>query len=439
MTVFKDTAGVTFRYDFWFHRRRFTGNTHQTTRTDALLVQANIKRTLRLRAGGLETLNPISPTFQQWAAVYFEHVRKRVSKIKRTDRVEVNLRVVMRFWGSRPGPRVTGKWAAVDGEPYHDLRLCDPVDDPMWLLKFEDWMVKRKIAGQTRNQYRSTLSQLYVLALHPAYRKRTSVMMNPFLGLPRDTGIERTSTVTVDGLRAWLQHASYHIRLAVAIAALAPKLRLANVLKLEWKKHFDADLRFITVHQHKTDATTQRPLVIPIDDQLRAILEDAHRRRRGSKHVITYRGRSIKSIRGGVKAAAEAAGITWGRFARDGVTFHTIRHTMATMLAELSDLDGAAPLSESVRKAAMGHNRLETTQRYTHIRPAVEQRALERLSKQTPIVDIVTLPWTRVTRAKPKNRRRAARVNIRGTSIFGATGSLGKHAKTAKTSRSAKS
>jgi hypothetical protein len=50
---------------------------------------------------------------------------------------------------------------------------------------------------------------------------------------------------------------------------------------------------------------------------------------------------------------------------------------MATMLAELSDFDGQAPLSESQRKDAMGHRRLETTQRYTHIRPAVERRALE--------------------------------------------------------------
>ena len=53
-------------------------------------------------------------------------------------------------------------------------------------------------------------------------------------------------------LRSWLTHASYHVRLAVAIAALAPKLRLANVLALTWQEHLDPELRFITVRQHET-------------------------------------------------------------------------------------------------------------------------------------------------------------------------------------------
>jgi hypothetical protein len=49
------------------------------------------------------------------------------------------------------------------------------------------------------------------------------------------------------------------VRLAVAIAALAPKLRLANVLALTWKEHVDPELRYITVHRHKTAATLKRP------------------------------------------------------------------------------------------------------------------------------------------------------------------------------------
>jgi len=155
----------------------------------------------------------------------------------------------------------------------------------------------------------------------------------------------------------------------------------------------------ITVRDHKTAGATGRPLVVPITGPLLTILQDARRRRPHARFVVTYRGNQIKSIRGGVKAAARAAGLTWGCFDEAGVTFHTMRHTMATLLAELSDADGLPALSESQRKAAMGHQRLETTQRYTHIRPTVERRVLERLGKVAPIVDVVTQARTRASRA----------------------------------------
>jgi integrase len=408
MTVYKQPRGRTWSYDFWWSGDRYTGSTKQTTRTEAEAAEAEIKRKLRLRAAGLLPDAPAtSPRFQDWSKIYFDHVcTRRQDDIKRPDRIEDLLRCVLRFFGARPSPQARGKWAPVEGEPYRDLRLSDPIDDPMLLLTFEDWMRKKGLSGQTKNQYRSTLSQLYVLALHPAYRKRTGVALNPVVGLPRDSSVERTSTFTVDELRAWLSHASYHIRLAVAIAAMAPKLRLTNVLALDWQKHFDVGLTHITIGAHKTDRATGRPLVSPIDEQLRRILLDAQQRHGKKGRLITYRGAPLKSIRGGVMAAAKAAGLTWGRFVDKGVTFHTIRHTMATMLAELSDLDGGAPLSESTRKTVMDHRRLETTQRYTHIRPAGERRALERLSKQLPIADIVTQPWNRVTRATAGRRSR---------------------------------
>ncbi|HZR25542.1 MAG TPA: tyrosine-type recombinase/integrase, partial [Vicinamibacterales bacterium] len=264
------------------------------------------------------------------------------------------------------------------------------IDDPKLILDFEDWMTTKKISGQTKNQYRSVMSQMYALAQQPAYRKRTGVTMNPFAGIPRDRGGQRTSTVHVDELKRWLSFASHHARVALSIAALAPKLRLANILALEWKRHIDIRHRLIVVHAHKTAGDTGKPLVVPIDEQLWAILEDTRRRNPKSKFVVSYGGRRVKTIRGAVQRAAEAAGLTWGRFKDDGVTFHTMRHTMATVLAELSDVDGLPALSESQRKTAMGHKRLETTQHYTHIRPTVERRVLERLSKATPIVDEVT-------------------------------------------------
>jgi hypothetical protein len=256
MTVFRHPHGQTFRYDFWWRGDRYTGNTHQTTRADAELVESGIKKHLRLEAGGLVAPPPVtSPRFQDWAEIYLDHVLTRErSRIRRPDRIEDLLRVVLRFWGQRPPAEARGKFAAVDGEPYQDLRLADPIDDPMWLLKFEDWMNAKRIgrvvesagrarplSGQTKNQYRSVMSQMYRLALQPAFRKQTGVAMNPWVGIPRERDNERTSTVTIEELRAWLEHASYHVRLAVAIAALAPKLRLKNILELKWSRDLDRE------------------------------------------------------------------------------------------------------------------------------------------------------------------------------------------------------
>ena len=97
----------------------------------------------------------------------------------------------------------------------------------------------RGSSPQTRNHYRSVLRGLYRTALLPAYRVESGVTVNPFRDVPREAVMERMVTISLDDLRSWLANASYHVRLAVAIAALAPKLRLANVLALTWKEHVD--------------------------------------------------------------------------------------------------------------------------------------------------------------------------------------------------------
>ena len=84
--------------------------------------------------------------------------------------------------------------------------------------------------------------------------------------------------------------------------------------------------------------------------------------------------------------AAKRAGLAYGR-AGDGVTFHTLRHTAASLLAELGE-------SEAIRKEVM-HRDIATTQRYTHLRPIHEIPAHERLATAMPIADLVMDPRRR--------------------------------------------
>ena len=78
------------------------------------------------------------------------------------------------------------------------------------------------------------------------------------------------------------------------------------------------------------------------------------------------------------------------RRAADGATFHTLRHTAASLLAELGE-------PEAIRKEVMGHRNIATTQRYTHLRPVHEIPAHERLAEAVPIADLVTLARKRAS------------------------------------------
>jgi len=375
VTVYLPAGQRTWKYDFWYKGQRYAGSTDQDNREDAELVEAQKKLAARHRAGGIAGPGP-SPRWAEFAGVYYEWASKR---LRRMDRVEHLLRVLLRFWGARTSTN------DVAGEPYHDLTLRDPIDDPSWLLKFEQWADKRQVSNQTFNHYWSGCSRIYYVAMLPQYRALTGVTMNPFAGAPRRPTRGREVMLTPAQLRKLLAVASYHVRLAVAIGALAPKLRLATILGLRWDKHLDRDLTRIVVPEHKTVGRTKRAQVTAVSEQLRRILLDAKRRqRRGTTHVVTYRRKPLQSIRDGVKNAAERAGLPYGRFREDGLTFHTLRHTAATILAELE-------VAPEKRQRVMGHGDIQTTMGYTHLQAQVEAAPLQALAEALPIADLVTV------------------------------------------------
>lgn len=388
MTVFKQKDRKAYTYEFQYKKRTYRGSTGQLTEADAIAVEAALKAKVRRQHGGLVDARD-SPHCQEWAGVYYEYQATR-KKVKRPERIDELNTVVLRFWGRRPADPDD----VVAGAPYHDRQLADAITDPEWLDRFEDWMTARGIAGSTRNHYRSTVSGWYRVAKVPRYRRLSGNPDNPMVGVPRDRRVRRNVDLTPAQMVAWITVASYHVRLAVAIAALAPKLRLENVLALEWATHLDRELTRITVSDHKTDAETQEPIVVMISEQLRGILQDAQRRN-GWRYVVSYRGHRVKSIRGGVQAAAGRAGLTYGL--KNGVTFHAIRHAVATLFAEMPNV------SEPMRAALLAQRDIATTQGYTHLRPVHELAPLEQLSALLPLAAAVTQRWRRYSkRSKDK-------------------------------------
>lgn len=389
MSVYRRPGAETYLYDFEWHGRRYRGTTHQKTKADAQLVESRVKLRLRQQAGGIAVFDPDqTPRFTDWAELTLAYQRQYID---RPDVLERTLRVVLEFWGAKPRRPVESaavpRARTVDA-PYHDLRLGDPIANPEWILRFEQWMVARGISGSTRNSYLSALSTLYRIALQPAYRQRAGVDSNPFRDIRRAPAKSRVVALTPDQVLAWSRAASYHVALAVTIGALAPKLRLQSILDLEWGVHIDKTLTRLVVTKHKTGGRTGAPQVTPISAQLRAVLEDARARYPTSTHVITFRGECVASIKRGAKRAAEEAGLTWGRH---GVTFHTLRHSVATLLAEMG-------LPEAIRKDLMGHTEIRTTQKYTHLTAQVQVQPHEDLSARLPLKDIL------LAKPRPKTR-----------------------------------
>lgn len=396
VTTFKHPQGTTWRYDFYYKGRRYTGTTDQLTKADADLVESEIKKRLRQQAWGIAPLERRqTPTFTDWADHYCDAQEARLT---RPDILERTVRMVLGFWGQKP------EKDPVKDAPYHNLRLADPLLDPMWLERFEQWMATRKLSGATKNTYRSAVSGMYRLAMRPRWRAVTNITVNPMAGTERDPVRSRKVTITADQLRAWITAAPPHVGLALAIGALAPKLRKASILALRWDRNLDPDLAFITVHDHKTIRSTGEPQAMPIDPQLKAILQpfQAAAKKRRQKHVITFRGKPVEDIKRALASAAKTAGIDYGR---SGVTFHSLRHTMATLMAELG-------IGDELRRAVMGHSDLRTTQGYSHLRPIHERAPLAALSEKVDLQGTVQGPSAAPSKFAKTKRTSPKRITV---------------------------
>lgn len=391
MSVYK--RGGVYWTHFSYRGVHYQESTGQITKEAAEAVERRRKDQIRQEAHGVSVRTPTAtPRIQDWAETYYEFVAPRLTRPQAKEHL---ITAVLRFWGEPPA----NPERRVDGAPYHDLTLGDVVDDPHWLVKFEAWMTARALSPQTKNHYRSTLHDMFKVATHPQWRTRTGVLLNPFAGQWRDPTIGRRVTITREDLEAILRASSFHLRLAMAIALLAPKLRIGNILQLKWSD-LAADFSWITVEKHKTVTRTRRPLVAYVPEQLREILREAKRRADRSPFVITYQGRPVKHIKLAVRGAvqrAKAAGaqhLVYGRAEANGITFHTLRHTAATLLAELE-------VSPEKRQALMGHSDLATTMQYTHLRPTHEMEPAEQLSAALPIRELVLVARQRPPVADP--------------------------------------
>ena len=399
MTLVK--RGSIYHYNFRYKGRRHQGSTGQRHLEDARVVEDRLKDRLRRESHNLIALHPEdSPLISEFAFVYFQEQKKRLT---RPDILQRTLRMALSFFGTKP------RRDAVDGAPYHNLRLIDLVNDPRWLDRFEQGMQDRRLAGSTRNSYLSAMSGLYKLAAKARYRARTGIDRNPFADVGRHPTRVRHVTATKEDVLKWILHGAPHFILAVVIGALAHKLRVSQVLQLRFDRHIDPDLKKITFTSHKTIRHTGRPQVTHISAELRRVLEAIRQRRPKATHVITWRGEPVKDLKKAAQGAAKRAGLPYGL--QDGaVTFHALRHVSATELARMG-------ISAALAGKVSGHLDPRTTEKhYTHLIESDEQRIVDQLGERLGLADaairaVVTPEATRAqqsakTGGKQKKPRR---------------------------------
>lgn len=382
--------GRGWRYDFELYGKRHRAPRGFRTKKQSDAAERVLRDRLKGAAAGIPALAPTdSPLFQEWAGVTLNFARTRL-QLDAPESFAHNLNCVLRFWGAPPADSSK----RVAGAPYHNLALHDPIRDPSWIGKFEDWMTAKGLAGATKNHYRSACSRMYFVAMQPEYRGETGITMNPFRGILRDRPRTREAVFTRAQLRDVMAHLPPFLQLAVRIAVLAPKLRLGNILALTWS-NVDQDLAWIRVEKHKTRRKTGRSLVTPIVPALRVFIErERQRRLKDCVHVVHWGGRGVSRglVARELQKACLAAGVHYGL--ASGVTFHSLRHTAGTVMAELG-------LAEKKRQDILGHLHAATTQIYTHLAP---QHLIEPLSQ---LAAEIAPAVADVEKQVPERRRRA--------------------------------
>jgi integrase len=137
-----------------------------------------------------------------------------------------------------------------------------------------------------------------------------------------------------------------HLRLVI-VALLATGARISELMALKWSA---VDLERGTVLLTKTKSGRNR--LIPINAQLRTVLEAVKPSAKGERVFMGPEGNPVDSIRGAFVRARRRAGL-------EGLRLHDLRHTFATRLIRRG-------VDIITVQSLLGHSSVTTTQRYTH-------------------------------------------------------------------------
>jgi len=234
---------------------------------------------------------------------------------------------------------------------------------PLAITKFLALRIKQGNAQSTSNRYLALLKKMFNVAIEEEYLRES-----PARKIKKHSEGDRVSDrVFSEEEEARLLSASYPVLRSVIFVVLNTGLRLGEVLSLKWEL-IDFNKKTLKVERTKSG----KPLTLHMN---RDLLEEMKRLRAlGSTNQYVFQnpktGGSITTIRSAFEGACRRAGIT-------GLTFHRLRHTVASRLIERN-----ADIEEV--RSILGHSSIAVTQRYVHATEERRRMAMELLAKKTP-------------------------------------------------------
>lgn len=214
-------------------------------------------------------------------------------------------------------------------------------------------------APTTRNRYTSYLKVMFNWGVENEYNK-----VNPLAKWKKSKERPRQSTLSREDLLKIREEAEPHIQFALDLAYnLGVRTGPSELLALKWKD-VDWENQVIRVFAPKTNKWR----TIPVNPEFKERMREAQKSAQ-SDFLVEYRGRPIKSLKGGFRGACRRAGID------DSVISYDVRHLFCSSLLSR----GSDPVAVS---QLMGHASTRMTlDQYGHLMVGAKRRAIEHLPR----------------------------------------------------------
>ncbi|HKV28933.1 MAG TPA: site-specific integrase [Candidatus Acidoferrales bacterium] len=216
------------------------------------------------------------------------------------------------------------------------------------------------------------------------------LQFNPARGVKLPPMQRRRNTVvlTREQLAILLQSLQGAVK-TLAVTAAMTGLRIGEVLALRWR-NVDFDKNVIRVREavylghFSTPKTKSSIRDVPLGPALRQALVDARKSAPDEALVFGTRNGTPLDAKNILRRCIRPM---CARLGLPIITWHSFRHTHATLLSDLGE-------SLKTAQAQLGHSRLSTTAEiYTHVVPASQRAAVEKLENAI---------WTQVDPNGPK-------------------------------------
>lgn len=239
------------------------------------------------------------------------------------------------------------------------------------LLKYFESVMAHEIDGKAIREF---MTARYAVVKPATIQKDTSTL-RAILNMAFNDGLldERPNVPKLKklpGKTRWLTSSEVR-RLCSAVSARGAHIkpliqmayetggRLGELLALDWREVNMKNGHLTFVHTKNGDSRTIRL-------SQTAIAELMSLGPKTGGPVFIYRGKPFSSVKASFGSACKSAGLT-------DVTFHTLRHSFASRLVQ-----AGVPLYDVMKMT--GHKSLEMVQRYAHLSPDYQTRALEVLN-----------------------------------------------------------